>query len=443
MNNTGLINIVQARQSINTSATSNGEPIVSLYLVLLNYRPIYRIKDGLKEYLYVDIYNPKGVCYFLSVKSTRVLEPVGILDDLLEIQSPITNFMNDLSVLSKNPMEPGDTEKEETICFTSKSSIIEYRRMNAELKALLFSTREFTQFELAALRKTNANRVGCYLFGSHMRLKDRVVPRDEWIQACYRTYMLYQNIELGEYYYTNQKKPGSDWFFEMNRITVLDEFIPLAYKFLDIQNPLLDLRDFLRQSKIFSEAVEAKPLSVVSTSSHAPPSADAQTYGLYTTRIEVSELFSMGCGKWPTAELLAAGRIPIKLSRKYMDFYRPKYFWTVLYTQLIEALELDELFCLAELNDQVYVRHVPETWTTEDGAIDEFDSVGFRGWMFNSLYLKESNKSNSDIKDHKASLLTALLIEYLTAVYRAAPAAKIWQRTGNTANLKEDILVVE
>lgn len=447
-----LIAEIQGRLGYAQNLNNYSKKSQFLQLILINYKPIVRYREGLKEYLYVDVYDNKGSVYFLQRRSTpterenkKGVRSEGLFDDIVKIYVNSDEFVYDLTrlmhcgVVNKLGEVLTDVEGKEAVIIDEGGDIeINYSRRNLELQAILIFTRDFQLFERAVIAQSNVNRFGRYVLNEVMNWKGEELTPSVWMHIAYNSYMLYRNIELTDYYYTHLVRPNSDMFFEINRVCVFDEFIPLGFKFSDIHNPILnDEVIFESYSKIFKNGLKAGPLPMVGGSkvSFSSVQDDSETYGLYTTRYELTSLFGVSVGRYKVNEV--QDLLPIKTKKQTIDYYSPSYFLTILYTQLVESSDKGDWFSLVGLQEDVIIRYKEDYWITEDGAKQEMDTIAFNGIDLSI----GKQRVNSPLYSYKSiSFISALMIQYLTNVYRAVHASNGWNHQVYTADLTKDVI---
>lgn len=438
-----IIQLVQEKLNYKASMDRMIKEEVFLQLVLLNYQPIVRYKDGYKEYLYVNAYDKEGHVYFLHSRSMKrdknggyTEQRAGILDDMLSLQARSRNFVEEICAISKNTVQEGSGEpKDGTIIFNSEhggEAEILFSRRSSELQALMFVTKEFSIFEQAFLRKARIPQLGEYLLPEQMNAKGSMIPTFNWLRSMYITYMFYRNLDLTDYYYTLQVKPNQEHFMQMNRVCTFDEYIPLGYKFSDVYNPLFeDCIDILKSKfKIFAKALHVSPISMVSGISGSISASAASTFALYTTRAEMTQLFRVNTAKINTAELVANGMLLTKIKKHTVNFYSPKYFLTVLFTQFADELGEDFPIISIGLDDPVVYRYKQERWT-EDDAYQEFTSATLVYVGPETEYVR--SRKSADVQgyiDHTVSWINGLYLEYVLNTFGGVIEDTAWSKTG-------------
>lgn len=445
-----LIKEVQSKLNLNTYLSTNVQAYgkgVLLHLVLLNYRPICRYKNGKKEYLYLNSYDSEGMAYFLDKRRSNLGSPV-VLSDILEIAAKRYQFLEEVCSILKTPLEIGiqsqkgkiikleegalGNDKVDVDCgnFDSK---IKYSRENVELQALLFFTEEFTIFEQAAYGNLNPNRLMNYLLSDTMLLRangrNKYVTTAEWIYDAFSTYMFYRNIDLSEYYYTNQKKPSSEIFFQINRMCVLDEFVPILYNFDQIYNPVYsymwedgnrDISDPVTSDQntgsqelleVFKGAIVVSPLSRVDGKTFSTSMNTNRNSAIYTTRDEIGKLFKLGVPRISRQELVSAGKLLILKKKHTVDFYSPKYFMTLMHTKLMNGIK-DKIYeysgvdlVLLEQNDEVLYTYTDEYWDkeAEEGSVTRsFTSASLSYLGPETSTTKKRKEMSANLKESQA-----------------------------------------
>lgn len=440
---TSLLAEVQQRLNYDQKSYDFWKKPHLLQLVILDYRPIVRRSNGIEEYLYIDAYDESGSMYFMQRRSLKLTKDgeiaqksCGTLDSMMAELASEYNFIKEASILFNSPIEDGTVPEDGKIIKMGSYGDVKFCRRNYELQALLFETSEFSSLESIVLNGTNTNRVGYFAIGERMPAKGSLIQRQEWLRRVYNTWMLYRNIDLATYYYTNLVPPNIEAYFELNRVCTFDEYVPLIYQFTSIYNPLIDDGCiFDNVSKIFSAAIQVSPLSMVGGNIYSVARDQKESFGLYTTRLEMSNLFQTSVGKYKTRELQREGRLPMKTHKQTKDFYYPKYFLTVFLTQLIDATDYRDMFILYSLSDDVTVYYTEEQITVDDGARWDFQNINLHSLDFGNDDLTGFSKRRIRFSD-------ALFLKYMSVVFNAVDAQRAWSRHASLAVIEEDKMEV-
>lgn len=262
------------------------------YLLLLNYRPIIRRIHGVQYYGFLDMNSSSIDLVFrrgfrsnsLGSQTPGAVDRIPLARLLAHHDDPI--YLSRIQSMATEPF-----------LANTFSNNCRYAGILPEFNAIVLKTEEFDMLEqLAMSDATGAMRInGISLPGTVTRVMGgSTVSMTEIVKEWFNGYMMDTNLHLAEMYY---KFMSSRPFVpEIQRMNILNEFVPMLVKFSGVYHPILD-------TTLFDSMCERYPLFdsleyVENTCKYSGNRiesyfGDEPSYAFYVLRGNLQRLFEM------------------------------------------------------------------------------------------------------------------------------------------------------
>lgn len=291
MNSSLLTCIDQNLPEIVKTGTNKGKYRDKYMLILVNNKPITRYINSECVYAFLDIVS-KEIVYMKkihsrpSAKSAKTWYGIDENLEFLDIE------------LSEHP-ELSDFEKFAGIQLdftaysyeTEKYPGIVYAGVLEELDAIMFNTNAFIFLQKVALNQTSFGySVQGVPLPQFISRNGTQIPCQDLIKQWYYGYMLEANIAISDIYWKSLGNTRGEP--ALTRMKILNEFVPILFKFEGIFNPIFDTTtwsNLVKQYPIIKGAFKVKPLCKV-TGSYIKRT-NSESFGMFTTRGLLSKIF--------------------------------------------------------------------------------------------------------------------------------------------------------
>lgn len=366
--------------------TKKGDYKDKLMLILINYKPIKKYIGSTCYYAFLNIAT-QDIVYRKRVSHRVSNIPTRHWCDIPEtLQTLYKDYEEHPELTELALTQDINLDFSKFIYETEEIEGMFHSGCIQELNAIGLKTQSFNQLEQIVNQRINnrVNIMGVEIPQQIQQTNGNWVNALDIITKWYYGYMLEANIDLADIYWNSLAQPRSTP--EIARIKLLNEFVPLLFKFDDVFNPIFDkgiynlsVWDRIKDRyPIIRKAFKVNPLCICNGSRH---SNDTESFGMFTTRGFLSKIFGINIAP-------KEGNSP--------ELFSLKYYSTTLFNIILTGAGID--FNLVSKTTKWYV--VSRVINEEDMIID----------ITNMLSNKHSSVS---AEAFEVDLEDALIYQYL------------------------------
>lgn len=237
MNSNALMSTLREVFPIVPVANAERRDVVVYHLLLINYKPIIRRIDGIPYYGFLDLNSERmDLVFRRGFRSTSLGSQTPGAVDRIHLDTLLESY--DTPVYAK---EIERMVNEPFVQVSSISNTCVYKGVLPEFDAILLNTSDFDILERCVLDQISGTlRINGIDFPTMLtdRRTSKPMPLQDAVRNWYYGYMMEANLQLSEIY--TRFMPSRPSVPEIQRMIILNEFVPFMVKFSGIFHPILD-----------------------------------------------------------------------------------------------------------------------------------------------------------------------------------------------------------